>query len=787
MAITPSQAPVRTGPSPRPPCRRRRTLAGAAALLLAHAGAQALPVYWLGGDGVWGDDASRWSGGQTPTWFSDVVIDGQPGRSSWVTVDGGSAAANLSVTSGDRLTIQDYLAVYGNRVENTGRIELVSVGGVRPILALQSDVTITGSGATELQGGYIPGGGHTLTIANGQALGGNGNLGYWYIGDIGVVNQGTLYAAQGLLQLNLGNHLTFDNRLGTVRIDAGAALQILAPTGNSGNFDSLVLGGRFTGQGNARIGSGVTLVSPTFSGSLATAGATALNVSGTVTNEGILSGGMTLFGNTVLTGSGREANNFSVHGKGFDLTIDRGHTVAASGELRDAGTLVNLGLLQVPAGGTLTLWADRIDNRAGSIEVGDGARLQLYGNTDAGRISTPGRATLSASGVWRNASLSGQFDVAPGSNVSIDGTLTNSGTLRFSAFDPFNNPTVVAVRGSLTLAGAGQTVAVEAPLGISPLVFSSGAQLTIGEGHTLRIAGTVGSDLTGYDVRFVNRGTLVADAAMPVTLHAGGGFDNQQGSIQVQDGGSLILANGTISGGRVQGQGSAAISMPIAWNGAGGSTPVGWMSDLSFEGQLRVGAGQVLNLAGSIANHGTLTVDGQVLSKALQFDNRTGTVVINPGGGMRVNNGRLLLADGSTLVFSGDSGFNASSIRATALDAGMADASRTVPWGQLSIAGDVTLDGVLHIVAGGATAQVGESFQLISAAGHVSGAFDQVLMDGYQVSTRYTGQGVVVTVLSVAAVPEPQATWLMLAGLAGLAGLRGVRRSREGLTAPAWR
>lgn len=197
---------------------------------------------------------------------------------------------------------------------------------------------------------------------------------------------------------------------------------------------------------------------------------------------------------------------------------------------------------------------------------------------------------------------------------------------------------------------------------------------------------------------------------------------------------------------------------------------------------LTVVANGTLNLSGQqLAQkaESTMVVNGSLVVDTLTIEAGTlkgsGTIqgdVVNTGGVIAAGNspgkltidGDLTLGDGSTIV-----------VEAFGLAQGT-----SYDW--VSVTGDAYLDGSVQFDIEYAAA-IGDTFTFLSTQdGTVSGSFDRVFANGYQLGVTYSAHGVEVAITGVLAVPEPQSWALMLSGVGMLLwlGLRsgGSRRRR---------
>ena len=182
--------------------------------------------------------------------------------------------------------------------------------------------------------------------------------------------------------------------------------------------------------------------------------------------------------------------------------------------------------------------------------------------------------------------------IRQGSLTLHGGLVSSQGVLRLQG-SPATGAASLNLAANTTLAGGGSTVLTHQDYSY---VYGNGHTLTVGAGHTLRGAGYLGAD---GNLNVVNKGSVIAEGGvLRLLLGEGRSFNNVAGTVTVADGAVLSLDSGSFNGGTITGQANAQLT--------GG----GIYRDTQLAGQLQVAAGTNLRLAGTIANTGTLTVQG---------------------------------------------------------------------------------------------------------------------------------------------------------------------------------
>lgn len=309
-----------------------------------------------------------------------------------------------------------------------------------------------------------------------------------------------------------------------------------------------------------------------------------------------------LAADTVLSGAGQTllgndpGNALTSIGGSHVLTIDSLHTVRGGGNLGSSvyGALdvVNKGTVIAEAPGGMTTFGSSFDNHGGTVQIAAGSSFNLSAGIFAGGVITgSGNASFGGAGVYTNLTLAGNLGITNTRSAHISGNIVNQGSLSLQ------DSASLILNGDTTLSGSGQMVIAN---GTSGGIYGNSAGptvLTIGAGYTVRGGGTLGSTFLG-GVNVVNRGTVIAEAASGMESFVGS-FDNQAGLISIANGSAFRLTGGVLSGGTIQGTGSAVLS------------GTGTYRDLTLTGNLTTGRDiTIAALGGTITNQGSLLIAG---------------------------------------------------------------------------------------------------------------------------------------------------------------------------------
>jgi len=247
-----------------------------------------------------------------------------------------------------------------------------------------------------------------------------------------------------------------------------------------------------------------------------------------------------------------------------------------------AGTCNNFSMA---AGDTLTitpgylfLYGTSMVN-AGSINVGDGNGLAIYGNSrNVVNLTGGGTVTL----LTANTTIGGESGV-PTSLVNVDNTIQGQGSIGIGELTLVNQKTISAHGGTLT---------------IQPSA----------------------SGLTNTGVMEAQSGsTLVLQAGGPVT------YSNTGGTIKALDESTISVGGLTITGGTLISEFSGVFTTP-----PGGANPT--LNNVTFAGRFMIPAGAAIILEGIIYNAGTIEPTGTIYVSGNATLARNGSVLMTGSG-----------------------------------------------------------------------------------------------------------------------------------------------------------
>ena len=397
---------------------------------------------------------------------------------------------------------------------------------------------------------------------------------------------------------------------------------------------------------------------------------------------------------------------------------------------------------------------------SGLVDVQQGSFSFTGGGSHAGAVTLAAGTALAFGG--------GTHAVNAGASFSGEGRFTVSGA---TTVVYFNTPTTIDSAFSQTggtIDGSDLTLLGATAFGISSsLGFMTGPATTLLRGATVFGGPNAFSLDAGRVLR--NEGNAVLAGSIQLnrtSVPLSGRIENaESGVIDVQTFNLAIVAanNGPLDSGagarfnnagllKKTTAGNYTIAVPFFNTGtvsvlAGTLTFSGGFSGQT--GRLVVGAGTTLSATGTLRNQGVVQGSGTVSAGLVTNQGR-----VSPGQ----SPGTLTLAADYEQLGDGTLDIELESLAS---------------FDTLTVTGTAALAGTLTVSPfGGYTPVVGDSFVILSSTGPLSGTFDSspALLgfdSGVAFDVRYD-YGMKTVTLAVTAVPEPDARWLLLAGLAAV-------------------
>lgn len=361
--------------------------------------------------------------------------------------------------------------------------------------------------------------------------------------------------------------------------------------------------------------------------------------------------------------SNLETAIISWNGGGETITQSAGHSLVGTGRVYtfltnngvvDADVngrvlwLTNFGktnnnLFRASNGGTLSISTSVDQTGGGRIEADGGVVVFSSASVSGGQVNVlaGGEGRTAGTTGWTNVTSSGPFGVAVGTTLQLTSALTNNGTITVNESGG-GSGTVVQLINSTALNGTG-VLALNASTNIETAIISwngGGEVLTQAATHTIRGTGRVYAALA-------NNGLVTADVAGRVLLLSntgktntnvmsavGGGFLDIATTISQSGAGQIRAVDGTV-------RHASTINDGLLFAGGTGLHQVTgttrW-NRVTLSGPAAVEVGTSLQLADSMVNNGTITVNrtaggAGTLVQALNSLGITGTgeIVLNAG------------------------------------------------------------------------------------------------------------------------------------------------------------
>ena len=801
--------------------------------------AQTTTSTWTGGGGEWapcpnaGGNALWDTCSLTPPQYPDgnynAAIQGGP-----VTLSGtdGDTIVNLTLGAGSSVDIVGgYVFVSGNSISNNGTITITNGNGLA-LIGQGAIVTLSGSGTVNMNSSlsnFDGTAGSNPTLINQQTIMGQGTLGKE---GFSIQNQGTINAVGGTLTVQPSSAGIINT--GTFEASSGATLDIvygfLGPFNNTGGTIKALDGGIvqlqgeiYTGGTLSTVGSGVIqLTGGTVLNGLTNSGLVQISnnlgdLQNTVTNTGTIqvpSGTLSMIGDVTLTGSGSLimsgtsqlnqnsaggslTNQQLIHGSGTisELPVTNKATIAADSSANTltlaGGATTNTGTLEASGGGTLEL-ETVVNNSGGTIEALAGSTVVLNsgfnGSVNGGTLTTSGTGVIESQdgvldGTVNVPTNAGKFTVPNGQDLTLQGTINNTGTITLSGHGCIilAEPTILTGSGKVIMASGN-------------CIYGSGNSLT--NENTIEGAGTIGDS---NPMPITNDGTILANKSTPLTIQPNSvGFTNN-GKLTVNKGSALIinsgvadpfnnLSGGTLTSGTYDVTGMLELGSAITSNAASitlsgaaaeilntsaGTNALASVGANTTKGVLSVQNGQALTTATNFSNAGKTTVGaGSSFTLVGSYTQTAGTTTVDgtltAPTGLTLEKGTLLgkgtvaaAVTSAGAVTVGDSATKAGLLTVTGsysqestgiLDVAVGGTTAGSQYSQLAVSNGVSLGGTLNIkLIGGFTPAIGDRFTIVTGSA-VTGQFTKVngtsIGSSAHFEVSYTSTAVTLTVVS---------------------------------------
>ncbi|HMD96843.1 MAG TPA: hypothetical protein VKM93_05860 [Terriglobia bacterium] len=440
----------------------------------------------------------------------------------------------------------------------------------------------------------------------------------------GTVYNTSLDSPGYTLTLPTGNSITVDTMTltaGTLSIQSGATLNLANQPGGITDIPAtagLDVGGTFTAGANSAL-AGLTSVEGTlelFNGQslMITPGGSPA----TLTNSGYLD----IWNGTSVTVNGNLNNSYSLNtgyygsgGNTLDITGTLTNSdqfyVYGSGDVATVGALNNSGEVYVNTGATLNVTSGITDVQAGSSIYAYGTINGLGGLTsvegylglDNGQsISvTPGAGTLTLAS-------SGRIDLHSGTDLTVNGTVSNAGNLYLYDSGTMANLTTLTMTSTgTTYIGAGTTMNLTN--GITDVPGTLVVYGTINSGGTSALTGL--TSVEGVVGLYNGQSLTITPGGSPATLTNSGYFN-------IADGTSVTV-NGNVN---------TSYFLNTGYYGSGGNT---------------------LDITGTLTNTDSFYVYGSGDVATVGALNNSGTVYVNTGATLNLTQGITDVQAGSSI------------------------------------------------------------------------------------------------------------------------------------------
>ncbi len=397
------------------------------------------------------------------------------------------------------------------------------------------------------------------------------------------------------------------------------------------------------------------------------------NTDGVTTGQVTAAGGIIKLVNTTLTGAA--AANLAASGSGEiqledSMLADGVVSLADSGKLRsvagintvaehitgtagtqviaDAGSLLRLGpgmptmnndtTIQAINGSSIEVLATAFDNTGGKLEaLGSGSVIKTTETVFGGTIRTDAEGSIVNTGVLKNTS----------------GGILNIEAQNLVNFDSSNSGIVRAENGILRLAGNIERGNVQvAGSGEFELLGGMVDRSTIDIDPMASVRSTSGTNLLKGEIAVGNGASVTAEAGSRLSLSTNFGSSVNGGLLQAREGSTLALSGLPLdnSGGLIEAIGASTIELA-------GMSVIGGTIHTSADSSLRVIGGRLDGRTQAITLDANAFIDDNSLGLLGTISNQRSIQVqsTSPLGGLRVEEGTVILEGGGTVRLAGTS------------------------------------------------------------------------------------------------------------------------------------
>jgi len=546
-----------------------------------------------------------------------------------------------------------------------------------------------------------------LTVSNGPAINVTGNS--TIVGD-GVNGVGLVTLTGVGSNFSTANDLVIGNS-GTGSVTA-ASLATIAIA------DDLMLGVNGGSSGDLfvdKLGTVVNVTDTVFVGQAGTALVQVTDGGRLLADDTVLGESTSGDGRIVVTGHGslwRQTNAMTIGdaGRGDLQAITQGRVESLSVVMANAATGSGLALVN----GTGSIWNVEGFMNIGvrgnaNVRVFDGGRIV---NTASVRMATMAgsEAHVTVSGLQSLWSIGTTVNVGENGFGTVD--VLSGGRITSGAVKIGDNP---GSRGTVVVNGPDAAWNIAGTLDISE---PGEAKMTIANNGLVTTTGVVRIAAAGH--LLMGGGRLEIGAAAGLTNNG-----------LVEGGGQIVGAVANTASGRIRVRGGSQLRLSSSLANAGTVEVIGGELEASgavtntFDIDAR---DATLRFSGGLANaaSGQLAITGGIVDVFGNVTNAVGGQILVGGNGRSVfhdpvtNNGQLFVLPGSSLLALENLALSGSALVAVSLtsDESLGDGALVEVGGQAQLAGNLQVS-----LPGGYAPQLGDSFQVVAAAGGVSGSF----------------------------------------------------------------